>query len=468
MVVATIKADENVERMLIAMRDAGCPRDQAECFARAGYIPLEGMLPFHAAARAADRVGGPEWIALGGKRGPGKSHTIMAQVLDDCLRVDGLKWLFLRKIQKAAKESLEDIIRRVFLYTTHTMTQEGLKLKNGSRVIIGGFKDEKDIEKYLGIEYDGIVIEECTQISETKKDKLRGSLRTSKPNWRPRIYLSTNADGIGLLWFKKMFIEPARALKETITRFFDVTHIVNPFTNPEYETWLDGLTGALGKAWRDGDWDAFAGMAFPQWNREQHVVTPFEIPQSWVKWKATDWGNASPFCTLWMTKDPDTRRIYVYREYYAAGLTDRQQARGILDMSPASEKYHIHYADPALWESKNYQDKIFTTADEYKSEGIILTRADNDRLSGKRKVNNVLANLPDGLPGLQIFENCPHLIEQMSSLASDEHNPEDVDTDQEDHAFDALKYGLTNEKKLDQKPAPKNNQNPMNMHRSVL
>ncbi len=460
MAVAILQANK-LDGMLIACRDAGVPRDQAENFARAGYVPLEGMLPFHAAARAADKPGGPEWIALGGKRGPGKTHTIMAQVgLDDCQRIDGLKFLFLRKIQRAARESFEDVVQAVFFYTPHTPTQDGLELRNGSRIVIGGFKDERDIDKYLGIEYDGIVIEECTQISETKKDKIRGSLRSSKPNWRPRIYLNANAEGVGLAWFKKMFIEPFRKGIEKLTRFFDVTHIRNPFINPEYDAWLDTLTGPLRKAWRDGDWDAFAGMAFPDFNRERHVIKPFEIPAHWLKWRATDWGFRSPFSTHWYAKDPDTRRIIVYREFYAAGLTDRQQARGIRDMSPASESYFIHYADPALWERKSREDQVFSTADEYKAEGILLTKADNNRLSGMRKVHNVLADLPDGEPGLQIFETCPHMIEQLSTLAADKTNPEDVDTDQEDHAFDDLKYALTNEKKAEQKP-PKKPRHPL-------
>lgn len=277
----TIQVTPEIERMAIAMRDAHLPIDQAERFIGAGYVPLEGMLPFHAYAREADKSGGPEWIALGGKRGPGKSHTIMAQVgLDDCQRVKGLKVLFLRKIQKSAAESLEDVVLKVFAFTPHTPKMDGIEFPNGSRIIIGGFKDEKDIEKYLGIEYDIIVIEEATQITETKKDKLRGSLRTSKPNWRPRIYLSTNADGVGLLWFKKMFVEPARKGIKGITRFLDVTHIRNPFVNAEYEAWLDGLTGALRKAWKDGDWDAFAGMAFPNFSYERHVIKPFEIPDA--------------------------------------------------------------------------------------------------------------------------------------------------------------------------------------------
>lgn len=438
--------------MAIAMRDAGIPADQASRFIQAGYVPLEGMLPFHADARKADLPGGPEWVALGGKRGPGKSHTAMAQVgIDDCQRVPDLKFLFLRKIQKSAKESLSDVIMRVFSFTPHSSNNDGVFFPNGSRILIGGYKDERDIDKYLGIEYDGMVIEECTQITGQRLQKLRGSLRTSKRNWRPRIYPTTNADGVGLGDFKKMFIVPARNKTETNTRFHDVSHIYNPFLNPEYNQWLDTLTGPLGKAWRQGDWDAFAGMAFPQWNNERHVVKPFDIPDYWVKWRATDWGYASPFCTLWLTRDPDTRRIYVYRELYQKQLTDRQQARAILELTPPNESIKMHYADPnSFWTSRNKESVVYTSADEYKAEGILLTKGDDNRIMGKRKVDNVLADLPDGLPGLQIFNTCPHLIDQMGNLASDPNNPEDVDTDAEDHAFDTLKYGLTNERRVEQ------------------
>jgi len=446
-----IPITSEIENMAIAMRDAGLPEDQAARFIGAGYVPLEGMLPFHADARKADYVGGPEWVALGGKRGPGKSHTVMAQVgIDDCQRVPGLKFLFLRKIQKAAKESLSDVIARVFSFTPHSSNNDGVFFPNDSRILIGGYKDDRDIDKYLGIEYDGMVIEECTQITDEKMQKLRGSLRTSKRGWRPRIYPTTNADGIGLYWFKKKFIEPARNKTETNTRFHDVSNIYNPFVNPEYNAWLDTLTGSLRKAWRDGDWDAFAGMAFPQWNRERHVVKPFTIPDYWVKWRATDWGYLSPFCTLWLTRNPDTRRIYVYRELYQSKLTDRQQARAILEMTPPNESIKIHYADPnSFWVSRNRESIVYTSADEYKAEGIILTKGDDNRLMGKRKVDTALADLQDGLPGLQIFEDCVHLIDQMGNLASDPNNPEDVDTDSEDHAFDTLKYGLTNERKVE-------------------
>ena len=437
-----------------AMKAAGMTMDQADRFNTSGYAVLPAMIPFHIAARLADKPDGPEEIAMGGSRGPGKSHASMAQVgLDDCQRQPDLKVLFLRKIMKSAGESLDDLKRKVFQFTPHTSTADGVEFPNGSRILIGGYKDTRDIEKYLGIEYDVIVIEEATQLSEEKKDKLRGSLRTSKPHWRARMYLTTNADGPGLVWFKKSYVIPQRKGQEGITRFFDVSYRDNPFLKFEYVRWLEGLKGALGKAWRDADWDAFSGMAFPSWNYETHVIDPIELPATWFRWRGLDEGTAAPFCCLWGARDPDTRRVYVYREAYTPGLTSTRQADRINEMTPPDERIMFTFGDPAMWAKKNMDDKVYSSYDQYRDRGIQLTKADNDRLSGKRKVDDVLEALPDGDPGLVIFSTCEHLIEQLSTLSRDELNPEDVDTKQEDHAYDALRYLLTNERRTTLSPS---------------
>ncbi len=444
--------------MLSAAAASGMPRDQTSRFVKGGYVVLEQCMSFHAAARLADLPDGPEEIALAGTRGSAKSRTVMSQVgLDDCQRVPNLKWLFLRKIMKTAAEALDDLEREVFRYTTHTFTEAGVEFPNGSRILVGGYKDERDIDKYLGLEYDGVVIEEATQFSEERKDRIYGSVRTSKPNWRPRKYLTTNADGIGLAWFKRTFVTPARERRETITRFFEVSYAGNPFLNPEYVRWLEGLKGQLAKAWRDCDWDAFAGMAFPTWNYERHVVPfeqTFEIPLTWMKWTGTDWGTAAPFCNLWLAKQPDVKRIYVYREAYQAGLNSTEQTAVIKDMTLPDEKIVMRWADPSMWPAEKMRDKVTSAVDDYKAAGLILTKGDNNRLSGKRKIDSALADLPDGKPGLMIFENCENLIEQLSSAPADPLNPEDIDTESEDHALDALKYALTNEKRVDRPRTP--------------
>lgn len=425
--------------------NAGMPQDQTANFIRGVYLPLPWALPFHAAARSADKVDGPIYILAGGARGPGKTTAVMAQVgLDDCQRYDGLKFLFLRRVQKAARESFDDIVQNILRGADMTYTQSParIKFRNGSRILLGGFNNDREIDNYLGIEYDGIAIEEASQLSEQKIEMLKGSLRSSKPGWRTRIYMTTNPGGIGHRYLRDTFVVPYRKNEERTTRFFPSTYKDNPHLAPEYIQYLENLKGPLGEAWRDGSWDVFEGQAFMEWDRERHIIDPPVIPDHWTRWRALDWGFAAPWCCLWFARDPDNGRVIVYREAYRAGLTVPQQARYMVDMSP--ERIQISYADPALWGRKTYEDIVITTAQEYANNGIILQRADNARQQGKQKIHQLLANLPDGKPGLLVSRQCEHLIEQMETIIVDEDDPEDVDTDQEDHAYDALRYGLTN------------------------
>ena len=43
---------------------------------------------------------------------------------------------------------------------------------------------------------------------------------------------------------------------------------------------------------------------------------------------------------------------------------------------------------------------------------------------------------------IKIFTTCTNLIRTLPLLPVDNNNPEDVDTDAEDHAYDALRYGV--------------------------
>jgi hypothetical protein len=426
---------------------AGMPRDQVERFLSAGYIPLPAMLPFHAACREADRYGGPDEIALGGTRAPGKSHAAFAQVsLDDCQRFPGLKILYLRKVKLSASEAFEDLVRKVLRYTEHTYKEGRVTFPNGSRILIGGFNNESDIDKYLGVEYDQVVPEEATQLSLLKVEKISGSCRSTMPNYRARKIYTANPDGIGLAWFKARFVIPWRHGTERFTKFFHRTYQDNPYVSDEYKRYLDGLTGALRKAWRDGDWDAFEGMAFPNFSELIHRVQPFEIPEHWPRWTATDYGYNKPWSTHWYARNPDTRQIVVYREAYQTLLTSTQQANTIQDLTPPSEQVQLHYADPAMWTRTNARGIVSCAADDYRDAGVPLTPGDNDRINGKRKVDQMLAIQQNGEPGVVIFSTCPHLLEQIASLPFDKTHPEDVDTDVEDHAYDDFRYGLTNVK----------------------
>ncbi len=438
-------------------KEAGVPEDQLQRFINAGYIAYKNMLPFHASARQADRQTGPLDIGLAGTRGPGKSHAVLAQIgLDDCQRKPGLKALYLRKIKRAASESFEDLLFRVFQYVPYNYipSRNRIEFPNGSRIVIGGFNNDRDIDAYLGIEYDLMAIEEATQLSKDKVQRLTGSRRSSLPGWRARSYYTTNSEGIGYIWFKKKFVIPFREgrEKETKTRYFESYYWQNPALKPEYIHYLENLEGDLAKVWAGIDWDYLEGLAFPQFNKKRHVKKIPPLPDWWAEWGGVDWGYANPYCHLWAKKDPNTGRIYIIREVYQAGLSDREQARLIKDKTPRDEKLPFSYADPSMWTKKSKDYEFYSTADEYYKEGVMIIRADNSRIQGKHRIDNLLADLPDGKPGLIIDESCVNLIRQFENIPRDPNNPEDIDTKAEDHSLDALKYLLSN---YDNMQAPK-------------
>src|ERR1051325_1004855 len=201
---------------------AGCPEEQIRNFIRAELLLQERQLVASAAARLCDKPEGPTAVGYGGARGGGKSHWLLAQMgADDCQRVPGLKCLLLRKVGKANMEHFEDLRQRLFGKLKHEFSgyRGVLTFANGSRIIAGHFQAEKDIDAYLGLEYDVIGIEEATTLSSRKHQDITTCCRTSKPNWRPRIYSTTNPGGIGHAWYRTKFIQPHLRGEETETRF---------------------------------------------------------------------------------------------------------------------------------------------------------------------------------------------------------------------------------------------------------
>ncbi len=443
----------SLSRYLATAQAAGCPRDQMERFVKASYVAYPWQLTFHATARAADLPHGPTMIGLGGSRGPGKSHAIFAQVtIDDCQRVPGLKGLFLRQTGKAAKESLEDLVIKVLSSrVANDYAASMIKFPNGSRLTMGGFKDEKDIDKYIGIEYDFIAIEEVNQLSEKKVMMLLGSMRTTKDNWRPRLYASFNPGGKGHAFVVKTFVLPHKLGRETNSAFIPATYRDNLALNEEYIQYLLTLKGQLGEAWRDGNFDILAGAFFPEWNEDIHTCEPFNLPKDWKRISFMDYGHTAQTALYWAAIAPDSK-MYVYRELYRPGLNFSALADEFVALTPPEEEIEYLVADPSIWAKKGENANSLSGAQifaqrykELTKRNLRLIQANNDRLNGWAAVREWLApfiELGKKIAKLQIFTSCPNLIRTFPEQIHDENNPEDLDTDQEDHALDSLRYGI--------------------------
>lgn len=398
------------------------------------------------------------YILYGGSRGPGKSYW--------------LRWAsFLLVLYWYFRLGVRDVTVGLFCETYPDLRDRQIsKIKLEFPAEFGEIKETKerglgfhfreqygggfialrnldDPSKYQSAEFAAIIVDELTKVTRQTFDILRGSLRW--PGLNNTVFLAaSNPGGVGHMWVKQLWIDrsfpPELVNKAHEFAFIRALPADNPHLTASYWEELDSLPEPLRSAWRDGDWSVFAGMAFPSWDANTHIVKPFVIPEHWPKWRGYDWGYASPACCLWFTRDQDSGRVYVYRELYVTEMTDRQQARMIRELTPPTEQVSITYADPSVFGRRHVGDVTYSTADEFANEGVPFVSANNDRIDGKRRVDRLLGKLPDGKPGLVIFNTCNHLIRTLPALPYDEHRPEDVDTDAEDHAYDALRYGTTN------------------------
>jgi phage terminase large subunit len=435
----------------------GVPSDQLRNFRNGGYVAQEKQLMYHAACRACDLPGGPTQVGFGGARGPGKSHSVFAQIaLDDATRYEGLKILYLRKVAKNAKEQFEDLRRSVLKNTPHDLKKVSgtIFFPNGSRVLFGHFKNESDIDNYLGLEYDIIAIEEATSLTLSKYKTLRDSNRSSKEGFRPRIYASTNPGGVGHAWFKERFIKPAREGKETDTRFIFATVDDNAFIDEDYTKKLEDNTGWKLKAYRYGDWDIAAGQFFTTFRYDVHAKANLKAIPGATFWASLDYGFTHfTVSHLFMRYDGHT---YCLDEFAARKQLVAENAAGIKAMLKrhglTPENLSNFVAGHDCFASRGVSTGE-TVADEYQKAGIRLTRADVDRISGAARILQMLGDVDREknpiAPTVSISTRCARLLECLPVLEHDPKRPEDVlkvDADDEgnggDDPYDSFRYGV--------------------------
>ncbi|RMF53116.1 MAG: hypothetical protein D6746_15990 [Bacteroidetes bacterium] len=314
---------------------------------------------------------------------------------------------------------------------------------------------EHDVYGFQSAQYQRLYFDELTHFTYFQYIYLQSRLRTPKhKDVKPQIKSASNPGGIGHLWVKERFIDGVipnkiqmKVDKETgkeyevqfIPAKIDDNQILVQ-NDPLYKANLEKLSEDERRALLYGDWDVFKGQYFKEWNRDIHVIKPFKIPDSWKRFIAMDWGYTAPFAVLWLAIDHDGR-IYVYRELYDTQYTVDRLSNEIKKLSGDEEILYV-IADPSLWSITQYE-KGESIAMQMIANGLHMFKGDNNRLSGSQNIRNYLSvNPADDKPMLQVFDTCHNLIRTLPSLVHDKRKVELYDTEGEDHAVDALRYGL--------------------------
>ena len=101
----------------------------------------------------------------------------------------------------------------------------------------------------------------------------------------------------------------------------------------------------------------------------RHIVSPFEIPSSWRKFRTIDYGLDRLAC-LWIALAP-SGESFVYREYCESGLPISRAAAAILARTPPSESIYATLAPPDMWHRTQETGK--TKAELFAEFGVDAT-----------------------------------------------------------------------------------------------
>jgi phage terminase large subunit len=402
-------------------------------------------------------------VLYGGAAGGGKSYGQLIDAFLFAIKHQGSKQLILRNTFPELQRSL--VLVSVTIYPTsvasYNQSRYVWQFINGSRIEFGYLESDKDVQKYQSAEYDVIRFDELTHFTEFQYTYMISRIRGAN-DFPKQIKSSTNPGNRGHAWVKARFIDSMPP--ETVytdangrTRIFIPAKVQdNKFlidADPDYIKRLDQLPEDQRRALRDGDWDTFEGQYFPEFNREIHVIEPFEIPAHWRRYRALDYGLDMLAC-YWVAVDGQ-EKSYVYKELYRDNLIISDAAKAILRVN-GNDNIYSTFAPPDLWNRRQETGK--SAADLFRENGVPFTRVSNDRVQGWYNLKEWLKPCEDeqGITTakLVIFKNCTNLIRCLPQLQHDEKDPNDVATEPHEitHAPDAIRYYCAGRPKAGEKP----------------
>lgn len=416
-----------------------------------------------------------------GTRGPGKTDALLMSFAQYVGRGFGAAWrgILFRETYKQLADVVVKTKRwfRVFFPGARFLESHAdyrWVFPGGEELLLRVGTKEDDYWDYHGHEYPWIGFEELTNwLSLAFYEMMHSCCRSSVPGMPRMVRATTNPYGRGHGAVKDRFQisddpreNAGRIIRDGTGRERTYVHgdILENTTllknDPEYLSTLDAIKDPnRRKAWRLGRWDINIG-AFLEgaWDAERHVVKPFTIPAHWKLWQSMDWGYAKPYAVGWFAKDPEGK-TYIWRELYGCAREDTGKLRPNVGTQETPDKVAKRIKEREIHDERlGYEISLRITGPDLFARGGAQYGAQNTHSQtfrraglnfrpwwagpGSRKAGALLVKQALELDELAIFSTCEHTIRTVPALEPDPDDPDDVDTEGEDHAFDMLKAGL--------------------------
>lgn len=368
---------------------------------------------------------------------------------------------------------------------------------NSSTIKLCHLQHERNLLDYQGADIHVLLLDEATLFPEPFIRFLRSTVRIGAlklqgiwKNLIPRIIYTTNPGNVSHAYLKGGFIIPSRdkpdgyqwkAPKDDggmLREYVQAKVTDNPFVTQSYVDQLRGMGNPrLIKARLEGNWDyGVDGLAFEEvWYADKLMVAPFEIPLSWDIDYSFDWGSSAPYSFgIWGKADgkvgtldgvviPKDSLIRINELYGSTGKPNEGIREDPVDtgvrLREALQSTRLRYLDKLHVIKKGPADAdIFmeargtSVARQIAQGGVEFTvsnKGPGTRVLGCTVMRHMFGNAVDrrkDRPWLLAFKNCENFERTISQLVTDSKNPDDVDTNQEDHVYDESRYKVLENK----------------------
>ena len=418
-------------------------------------------------------------VAFGGARGGGKSWSVRIKSIILAFKHKGIRICIIRRTYPELIENHIKPLREMLQcgaknsVAKYNDSRKELKFANGSEILFRYCNAEKDLDNFQGVQFDIIFFDEATQLKQEWITKICACVRGVN-DFPKRTYYTMNPGGASHGYFKRLFIDKVYENGEYAEDYSFIQSLVTDNkalmeSNPEYIKQLEALPPKLREAWLNGRWDVFEGAFFEEFratpepqachdagitvedalqeHRYTHVIKPFKIPNGWKIYRSYDFGFGKPFAVNWYAVDYEGIAYMILELYGCTGTPNdgvkwspEQQFREVARIErehPYLAGKRIHgVADPSIWDGS----RGIAIIEEAEKQGIWFEKGINDRIPGWMQIHERLKFDEYGKAMLYIFDNCKDTIRTIPLMMYDEHKPEDLDTDGEDHICDSLRY----------------------------
>lgn len=400
-------------------------------------------------------------IGYGGAKGGGKSWVVRVKAILLAANYPGIKITIVRETYgELISNHVDELIGMLGPMAKFNKSDMKLRFVNGSQITFRYCSNDRDLNRFQGIEADIIFFDEAGNLTEHQMKTILANLRGVN-EFPKRAYYTFNPGGKGHSYLKRIFIDKKYMDGEDPEEYEFIQANVRDNTalakkDPHYIKQLEALPYKQRMALLEGRWDVYAGQFFedfvdnPKGYKSRtytHVIEPFEIPPGWEIYRSYDFGYSKPFSCGWWAVDYDGC-IYRITELYGCtkepdtGVrwTPEQQFAKIREMETSHrwlKGKHIHgVADPAIWEASRGE----SIAEVAAKHGIYFEPGDHARIPGWMQVHYRLQFDENGFPMMYIFNTCDQFIRTIPTLMHSDTIVEDLDTKQEDHIADETRY----------------------------